>query len=270
MDFDFALILVALTFVSGLVWFYDKISLKPKRTEKLNDARAKVEGELPEEVLTEINRESGWVDTGRSMFPVLLVVLVLRSFLVEPFQIPSGSMLPTLKIGDFILVNKFHYGLRLPVLNTKIVSMNDPERGDVIVFKFPEKPTINYIKRVVGLPGDVIRYQGKTLYINGEPQKQTLLAQLPPSNPKQLLMSEDLDGVQHQIYKDVIRPAQNMEWVVPKGHYFMVGDNRDNSNDSRYWGFVSEDLLVGKAFAVWMHWPAFLSVPSFSDVRVIE
>ena len=137
-------------------------------------------------VLTEINRVSSWVDTGRSMFPVLLIVLVLRSFLVEPFQIPSGSMLPTLKIGDFILVNKFHYGLRLPVLNTKIVSINEPERGDVVVFKFPEKPSISYIKRVVGLPGDVIRYQNKKLYINGEEQPQTFVSAAATTKPSAL------------------------------------------------------------------------------------
>ncbi|WP_415885537.1 signal peptidase I [Neptuniibacter sp. QD37_6] len=270
MDFDFALVLVALTFISGIVWFYDRISLKPQRDEKLRAASAQTEGPLPDEAIEQINRVSGWVDTGRSMFPVLFIVLVLRSFLVEPFQIPSGSMLPTLKIGDFILVNKFHYGLRLPVLNTKFIEINDPERGDVVVFKFPEKPSINYIKRVVGLPGDVIRYQNKKLFINGKEQSQQLLAQLPPQNPQRLLINENLDGVEHQMYRDVRRPAQNMEWTVPEGHYFMVGDNRDNSNDSRRWGFVSEDLLVGKAFAVWMHWPTFLSVPSFGDVRVIE
>lgn len=270
MDFDFAIVLVALTFICGAVWFYDRISLKPVREERLRAASSQTDGELPEAVLTEINRVSSWVDTGRSMFPVLLIVLVLRSFLVEPFQIPSGSMLPTLKIGDFILVNKFHYGLRLPVLNTKIVSINEPERGDVVVFKFPENPSISYIKRVVGLPGDIIRYQNKKLYINGEEQSQTLLAQLPPQNPQRFLISENLAGVEHQIYRDRQRPAQNNEWTVPEGHYFTVGDNRDNSNDSRYWGYVSEDLLVGKAFAVWMHWPTFLSMPSFSDVRVIE
>lgn len=270
MDFDFALVLVVLTFVCGLVWLYDRVALAPTRQQRIKDARAKSQGELPDAALVELNREPGWVDTGKSMFPVLLIVLVLRSFLVEPFQIPSGSMLPTLKIGDFILVNKFHYGLRLPVLNTKIVAMNDPQRGDVAVFKYPKQPAVNYIKRVVGLPGDVIRYQNKTLYVNGVAQSQQLLAQLPPNRPERLLMLENLDGVQHQIFKDVMRPSQNMEWTVPEGHYFFVGDNRDNSNDSRYWGFVSDELLVGKAFAVWMHWQTFFSVPSFSDVRVIE
>ncbi|EAR60373.1 signal peptidase I [Neptuniibacter caesariensis] len=270
MDFDFAIVLVALTFVAGLVWFYDRISLKPVREAKLRDAQSKVDGALPDTAIVEINRVSSWVDTGRSMFPVLLIVLVLRSFLVEPFQIPSGSMLPTLKIGDFILVNKFHYGFRLPVLNTKVIPMNDPQRGDVVVFKYPKQPSVNYIKRVVGIPGDVIRYQNKILYINGVPQAQELLAQLPPNRPQRLVMQENLDGAAHQIYKDLNRPSQNMQWTVPEGEYFMVGDNRDNSNDSRYWGFVPDELIVGKAFAVWMHWPTFLSVPSFGEVRVIE
>ncbi len=270
MDFDFALVLVLLTFVSGLVWFYDRISLKPKRDEKIAAASTQAQGTLPEEVLEELHRVPGWVDTGRSMFPVLFIVLVLRSFLVEPFQIPSGSMLPTLKIGDFILVNKFHYGLRLPVLNTKFVAINEPQRGDVAVFKYPENPKLSYIKRVVGLPGDVITYRNKVLYVNGEPQKQKLLAQIPTNRPQRYLLEENLDGVSHQIYNDLIRPAQNNEWVVPEGSYFMVGDNRDNSNDSRYWGVVPEQLMVGKAFAVWMHWEDFLSIPSFGDVRLIK
>jgi signal peptidase I len=270
MDFDFALVLVVLTFVSALIWVYDKLVLSPKRVERVNDALQSAGGELPDEVLAELNTESGWIDTGRSMFPVLLLVLLLRSFLVEPFQIPSGSMLPTLKVGDFILVNKFHYGLRLPVLNSKVISINDPVRGDVVVFKYPKQPSINYIKRVVGLPGDVVRYKDKVLYINGEAQPQELLAQLPPGRPERLLMLEDLGGVQHQINKDIMRPVQNGEWVVPENEYFMVGDNRDNSNDSRYWGFVPDDLLVGKAFAVWMHWPTFFSWPSFSDDRLIK
>ncbi len=270
MDFDFAIVLVTLTFVAGIIWFYDRIALKPAREAKLREAKNNVAGELPETVVTEINRVPGWVDTGRSMFPVLFIVLIVRSFLVEPFQIPSGSMLPTLKIGDFILVNKYHYGIRLPVLNTKVIPMSDPQRGDVVVFKYPDNPSVSYIKRVVGVPGDVVRYQHKMLYINGEPQPQQLLAQLPPSKPERLLVQENLDGVAHQIYQDVKRPSHNMEWTVPDGHYFMVGDNRDNSNDSRYWGFVPDELIVGKAFAVWMHWPTFFSVPSFGDVRVIE
>jgi len=273
MDFDFALILVVLTFVSGLVWFFDKISLQPKRKERLASAQAQAEGELPEAVVAEINRESSWVDTGRSMFPVLLVVLILRSFLVEPFQIPSGSMKPTLQVGDFILVNKFHYGLRLPVLNSKIISMNTPERGDVIVFKYPKQPAINYIKRVVGLPGDEVLYHNKELYVNGELQQGVFLRQYPmplDDQPYASLWKQQLGEITHEIHKDANRPSISGKWVVPDGHYFVMGDNRDNSNDSRRWGYVKDDLVVGKAFAVWMHWPTFLSWPSFGDVRVIE
>jgi signal peptidase I len=179
-------------------------------------------------------------------------------------------MLPTLQIGDFILVNKYHYGIRLPVSNTKVLALNDPKRGDVAVFRYPKQPNINYIKRVVGLPGDRVTYVNKTLYINGEAQPQELLAQLPPSRPQRLVMQERLGDVQHQIFRDVNRKGIVGEWVVPEGHYFMVGDNRDNSNDGRYWGFVPDELLVGKAFAVWMHWESFFSIPDFGDARAIN
>ncbi|MGB0468519.1 MAG: signal peptidase I [Pontibacterium sp.] len=270
MDFDFALLLVIATTLCGVIWLYDKLILAPKRRVKIATVEAQAEGELPQEVVEKLNQESAWIDTGRSMFPVLFIVLMLRSFLVEPFQIPSGSMLPTLQIGDFILVNKYHYGLRLPVAKTKIVALNTPERGDVVVFRYPKQPSINYIKRVVGLPGDHIRYQNKTLFINGEAQSQQLLAQLPPLRPERLLMEENLSGAPHQIYRDLNRAGVVGEWVVPEGHYFMVGDNRDNSNDGRYWGFVPDELLVGKAFAVWMHWPEFLSIPDFGDARLIN
>lgn len=270
MQFDFALLLVLATAICGVVWFYDKAVLAPKRRTCLENAEAQASGSLPEEVLAKINHAPGWVDTGRSMFPVLFVVLVLRSFLVEPFQIPSGSMLPTLQIGDFILVNKYHYGIRLPVTHTKVLELNNPQRGDVAVFRYPKQPNVNYIKRVVGLPGDRIKYVDKVLYVNGVPQSQALLAKLPPSRPERLVMEENLDGVQHQIFRDVYRRGIVGEWVVPDGHYFMVGDNRDNSNDSRYWGFVADDLLVGKAFAVWMHWPKLFSIPDFGDARQIK
>ncbi len=270
MDFDFALLLVLATFACGAIWLFDKLVLAPQRQRKLVEATAQAVAELPAEARERLMQEPGWVDTGKSMFPVLLVVLVLRSFLVEPFQIPSGSMLPTLKIGDFILVNKFHYGIRLPVLNTKVIPLNEPERGDVVVFRYPENPSINYIKRVVGLPGDRIQYVNKQLFINGQVQPQELLAQLPPRRPERLVMQENLSGVQHQIYRDTKSIGVVGEWRVPDGHYFVVGDNRDNSNDSRYWGYVPEANLVGRAFAVWMHWETFFSVPDFSDVRVIQ
>ncbi|BBB27369.1 signal peptidase I [Amphritea japonica] len=270
MDFDFALVLVVLTFVAALGWVYDRVLLAGPRKLRIAAAEQQVNGSLPESALEELNKENGPVDLCRSLFPVLLVVLVLRSFVVEPFQIPSGSMKPTLEVGDFILVNKWHYGFRLPVLGTKVIPMNDPQRGDVVVFKYPKDPRVNYIKRVVGLPGDRVGYQNKTIFINGKPQTQTLLAQLPPQKPQLLLTEEQLGDVSHQLYRDVSPPRIDAEWVVPEGHYFVMGDNRDNSNDSRFWGYVPDELLVGKAFAVWMHWPEFFTLPAFSDVRTIH
>ncbi|MBU2967539.1 signal peptidase I, partial [Amphritea atlantica] len=263
------LILVVLTFLAALGWVYDRIVFAGARNARIAAAQ-QASGELPEETLEQLNKENAVVDLCRSLFPVLLVVLILRSFVVEPFQIPSGSMKPTLKIGDFILVNKWHYGFRLPVIGTKVIPMNMPQRGDVVVFKYPNDPSINYIKRVVGLPGDRVSYQDKTVYINGQPQKQQLLEQLPPQSPRLLLMDEVLGDVSHQIYRDVAPPRRPAEWVVPEGQYFVMGDNRDNSNDSRFWGFVPDELLVGKAFAVWMHWPDFFTLPNFSDVRTIH
>ncbi|MBP0048377.1 signal peptidase I [Marinobacterium sp. AK62] len=270
MNFDFSLVLVLVTALAGVLWLLDRLMLAPKRQQAVKDAEATAGRSLDERERHALLRQPGWADTARSMFPVLLVVLVVRSFLYEPFQIPSGSMLPTLKIGDFILVNKYDYGLRLPVTNTRILANNDPERGDVIVFRYPEDTSINYIKRVVGVPGDVITYQDKVLYINGQPQPQTLLAKLPPSRPEQLLLDEKLDGEAHRIFRDVYRPVINGTWRVPEGQYFVLGDNRDNSKDSRYWGFVPEELLVGKAAAVWMHWKDFFSLPDFSEVRQIN
>jgi len=270
MNFDFSLVLVLVTALAGVLWLADAIFLAPKRKAALARAEADAGTSLAESERAAVLRQPGWADTARSMFPVLFVVLVVRSFLYEPFQIPSGSMLPTLKIGDFILVNKYHYGLRLPVLNSKLVANSQPARGDVIVFRYPEDTSVNYIKRVVGVPGDVITYQDKILYVNGAPQQQELLAKLPPSRPEQLLLREQLDGADHRIYRDIYRPVINGRWEVPEGHYFVLGDNRDNSKDSRYWGFVPDELLVGKAAAVWMHWDDFLSLPDFSDVRKIN
>lgn len=270
MDFDFALVLVVLTFVTALGWIYDRALLAGPRRQRIASAQAQASQPLPDIALEKLEKENGLVDLCRSLFPVLLVVLILRSFMVEPFQIPSGSMKPTLKVGDFILVNKWHYGFRLPVLGTKVLPMNDPQRGDVVVFKYPENPSINYIKRVVGLPGDRVRYQDKTIYINGKPQVQTLKAQLPPQKPRVLLVEEQLGDVTHQMYRDVGFPRISAEWVVPQGQYFVMGDNRDNSNDSRFWGYVPDELLVGKAFAVWMHWTDFFTLPSFSDARTIQ
>lgn len=270
MNFDFSLLLVLLTLFSGVAWLIDHIWFLPGRKARLQQAQQSQQAELPDEVKNRLLQPPGWADLGRSMFPVLLVVLVLRSFVFEPFQIPSGSMEPTLDVGDFILVTKYQYGLRLPVTQTRILALNDPQRGEVAVFRYPENPSINYIKRVIGLPGDVITYHDKTFYVNGQAIPTTLLAALPPVNPERLLWQEALGEHPYRVYHDIGRPAQTAQWQVPEGHYFMVGDNRDNSNDSRYWGFVSEDLLVGKAVAVWMHWDNFFSLPDFSVIRKIR
>jgi len=265
-EFNFPLILVILVFLTGGIWLLDIVWFSSRRKQ----AQAVAGGSESTDTAEDTSGASAWVEYSRSFFPVLALVLVLRSFLYEPFQIPSGSMLPTLKIGDFILVNKFTYGLRLPVIGTKVVSLNDPQRGDVLVFKFPGDESINYIKRVIGLPGDRIGYVKKQLYINGEPAPQTLIASLPPAKPQLQLLSEQLGKVDHQLYRNYRPAAPGREWLVPEGHYFVMGDNRDNSNDSRYWGFVPDELVVGKAQVVWMHWDKFLSLPSFANVGAID
>jgi signal peptidase I len=204
------------------------------------------------------------------MAPVLGLVLVLRSFVVEPFQIPSSSMVPTLKVGDFILVNKWTYGIRLPVVRTKIIELNSPERGDVMVF-FPPHEERYFIKRVVGLPGDEIHVLNGVLYINGDKMTQKVLVDEEPA-PRSVVMTEDLTGVEHAMQKRLspTRLSQNFTAVVPEGHYFMMGDNRDNSSDSRVWGPVPEERIVGKAFARWMFWNQFLSLPSFERAGKIQ
>lgn len=267
---DFSLLLVLAVAVTGVVWLLELVWWRPARRQRLvaSTEAGTTEGLAPE-ARKKVLKEPWPVDYARSFFPVLLVVLLLRSFLVEPFQIPSGSMRPTLEVGDFILVNKFTYGLRLPVLHTEIVDLGEPERGDVMVFRFPEEPSVNFIKRVVGLPGDRIRYADKQLFVNGEPVPKQLLEVGPPKAPGELLLEERLGEVVHRIYNNP-RDAgpQVREIIVPEGHYFTMGDNRDHSNDSRYWGFVPEDNIVGKAFAVWMHWDGGL--PSFTSVRGIQ
>lgn len=258
MDIDFPLVLVVLTFGTGAIWLLDHFFLKSKR-----------EAEQPSDVSDdELVKEPWIIETSKSFFPVLAIVLVLRSFLVEPFQIPSGSMLPTLEVGDFILVNKYSYGLRLPVIGTKVVELGDPQRGDIMVFKYPENPKINYIKRVIGLPGDKVRYESKQLYINDELVPETLVASL--SHAK--LFDEQLGEINHQIYehKQLANREAEGEWMVPQGSYFVMGDNRDNSKDSRYWDYVPDELVVGKAFAIWMQWKSLGSLPTFSRVGGIQ
>jgi signal peptidase I len=250
---SFALFLLILLVVTGLVWLLDKYFLRKRRGR---DAR-----------------QPWWVEYSISFFPVILIVFMLRSFLVEPFKIPSSSMVPTLLVGDFILVNKFTYGIRLPVINRKIVELNNPERGDVMVFRYPEDPSLDYIKRVVGVPGDRIEYRNKRLTING--------AQVPARQTEDYLSRErmqfsrryveSLGKVEHEILLEDDAPqiggpgrafpfAGNCNYnnngltcTVPPGHYFMMGDNRDNSSDSRVWGFVPDENIVGKAFFIWLN-----------------
>ena len=248
---DFTLILVIVVLVSGCIYALDLLFFKARR------------GDAAPGIL---------IDYSRSFFPVLALVLVLRSFLFEPFQIPSGSMLPTLKIGDFILVNKFDYGLRLPVVGTTVVEISEPARGDVMVFKYPSDPRINFIKRVVALPGDTVAYQNKTLYVNGV--EQTLRPVQPSGDlavpPLTQEAIESLGEREHRIWRRMTSGRDFGPIEIPENQFFVMGDNRDNSNDSRVWGFVDDSLIVGRAFAVWMHWDSFFSLPSFSDVRVIQ
>ncbi|HBR96625.1 MAG TPA: signal peptidase I [Gammaproteobacteria bacterium] len=256
MNVDFALVLVLATLVSGLIWLLDRLLFAPKRRAALAagaapaDAPSDARQSTPDPIL---------VEYAKSFFPVLLIVLVLRSFIFEPFRIPSGSMIPTLLVGDFILVNKFTYGIRLPVTNTKILDLSTPKSGDVAVFRFPRDPSLDYIKRIIGVPGDRIRYYNKTLTINGQPvpvEKIGLFQPPEASSPAQNLLElkENLQGVEHRALVSLDKRVINGEWVVPEGHYFVMGDNRDNSNDSRFWGYVPEENLVGKAMIIWMHW----------------
>ncbi|AFU97878.1 signal peptidase I [Simiduia agarivorans] len=279
MDINFPLILVLLVAVSGAIWLLDIfLWAKPRRErveqalQQLSQTSLKETDEAYQTALSVAAKEPVPVEYSKSFFPVLAFVLVLRSFLVEPFQIPSASMVPTLEVGDFILVNKYTYGIRLPVTNTKIFSVNEPERGDVMVFFPPHKPDTYYIKRVVGLPGDEIIIDKGALYINGKKMPQSFVASLPVSNPQINVLEEDLDGVEHIVHQNIHlgRYTQSGRWKVPAGHYFMMGDNRDNSSDSREWGPVSEEAIVGKAFAIWMHWETFFSVPSFHRVGTIQ
>jgi len=275
-DGDFSFVLVMLTLLSGVIAGLDRWVFQRGREKFM--AQAPVAGWLQrfkdseaEGARAKVAGQRTVAEYSRSFFPVLAVVLVLRSFVVEPFQIPSSSMVPTLEVGDYIAVNKFSYGLRLPVLKTKILEVGEPKRGDVVVF-FPPNRDIYFIKRLIGLPGDHIEYRNKTLYINGEKADQTLLAELPPTHPTLELASEKLGTVEHLMQKAMGAYNETADVVdvhVQPGHYFMMGDNRDNSSDSRFWGQVPEENIVGKAFAIWMHWES-LSAPSFKRVGAIN
>ena len=257
---NFALILFCLLLASGAIWMADVVFFRKLRAPG--------------------SKDPWWVEYGASFFPVILVVFVLRSFVVEPFKIPSGSMIPTLQVGDFILVNKFTYGIRLPVINKKIIDINQPQRGDVMVFRYPEDPSLDYIKRIVGIPGDKVEYQNKRLTINGKPVEQVKVDDY--LHPERLYYSqqyvERVNGFDYRILTDKDAPAFIMDvarfahrenclynnagviCTVPKGHYFLLGDNRDNSRDGRYWGFVPDENIVGKAFFIWLN---------FSDLKRI-
>ena len=298
MDINFPLILLVLVCVSGFIYLLDVLVLASSRAKKAAANGVKSTANEP-------LKEPLYVEYSKSFFPVLLVVFILRSFIVEPFQIPSESMVPTLEVGDFILVNKFTYGLRLPVVRNKVVDINQPKRGDVMVF-FPPKEKRYFIKRVVGLPGDKIDYIDNELFVNGKKIKETLLTtgiadktvgesndhakyiggQLyvngqriagalaeTRSHPYYQLYSEGLGDGEH-LTRKLLNPGYHgrniSSYIVPKGHYFMMGDNRNNSSDSRIWGPVPEENIVGKAFAIWMHWKKLLSLPSFSRVGGIE
>jgi len=266
MNLDFPAFLVLASAVTGGIWLIDALIFAPRRHRRqLVAESANAQG-------TALDAAGGYkepvlVEYARSFFPVIFAVLLLRSFVVEPFRIPSNSMMPTLLTGDFILVNKFAYGLRWPVLNSKFLAVGEPQHGDVVVFKYPQDGKTDYIKRIVGVPGDEVWYQDKTIYLNGKPQGQLPIGSYTGVGSGEGMTGareslEDLDGVEHRV---LVRPGvpdlppgcRELAFgpiKVPEGHFFVMGDNRDNSNDSRCWGFVPEDNLVGKAFAIWMHW----------------
>jgi signal peptidase I len=251
MVFDFSFILVVASLVTGIIWALDALLWKPKRVQLAVQG-----GVAPENV-----REPVVVEYARSFFPVIFIVLLIRSFLFEPFRIPSDSMMPTLLDGDFIFVNKFSYGLRLPVLNTKIVSVGEPKRGDVIVFRLPSDPSTNYIKRLVGLPGDHVVVKNRQVYVNDKPMHVKMDG--PYTGPRNTYPQdsaqigvEELGDVRHNVLYIPDRTTPDYDNVVPADHYFFMGDNRDNSRDSRFEGvgFVPEQNLVGKAVRIWLNW----------------
>ena len=297
-DGNFSLLLFLAAVVTGIYWLAERFYFLPQRykeVEALDEATARRHAELANMGITKVDTDTSeaktrlimqpwWLDWTAGLFPVIIVVFLLRSFLFEPFKIPSGSMIPTLLINDLILVNKFHYGVRLPVINLKVLDNNSPQRGDVMVFRYPPKPSLDYIKRVVGVPGDEVAYLNKKLTINGKPLiKQALPDFFDEDTMRYSKQFEEVTGSKkYRLLNDDDRPAfipgtedfpnkQNCRYSnegvvckVPEGHYFMMGDNRDNSLDSRYWGFVPEKNIVGKAFFVWMNFGNFKRIGSFN------
>ena len=237
----FVKLLMAATVITGIIYFLDILILKKIRPSK--------------------KKPSLIVEYGKSFFPVLLAVFIIRSFIIEPFKIPSGSMMPTLIAGDFIVVNKFTYGIRFPVWNKTLIKIGKPKRGDVFVFHYPKDPSIDYIKRAIGLPGDEIRYENKKLFINGKLINKILLEKYSYTfNDNDMMHAKEFietlgDARYSVLVHDV--PSEDYKFNVPDGHYFAMGDNRDNSSDSRVWGFVPDELLVGKAFFIWLNFSQF-------------
>jgi len=271
MDIDMPLVLTWAVLICGAIWLLDVLFLRPRRTAA---ATALEESGSSADDAQQMLSEPVVVEYARSFFPVLLLVLVLRSFLGEPYQIPSESMVPTLQVGDFVLVNKYAYGIRLPVLGTKIIDVGEPQRGDVMVF-IPPHDERYFIKRVIGLPGDVIRYENKALYINGERAHYEFVDEFQERLPystgfipiREYL--EDFGNGPHTVYRYQFS-EQPAEWVVPENSYFVMGDNRGKSEDSRVWGFVSEHKIVGKAVAIWVHKAPGLHWPTFARNRWLD
>ena len=284
---NFSLLLFLAALVTGIYWLAERLYFLPQRRKAvltLEASAARRQTELSNlgisrvddntrEATSRLIMQPWWLDWTAGLFPVIVVVFLLRSFLFEPFKIPSGSMIPTLLINDLILVNKFHYGVRLPVINTKVFDNHSPQRGDVMVFRYPPKPSLDYIKRVVGIPGDEVAYLNKKLTLNGKPVPKVALPDFFDQDAMRYAkqFQEAAGEKKYDILNDDDRPAfvpgaddfkfkencryssEGVVCKVPEGHYFMMGDNRDNSLDSRYWGFVPEKNIVGKAFFVWMN-----------------
>lgn len=261
MQLDFPLILFVLVAASGGVWLVDALAFAPRRRQRAVEQAGVAQAQpAPDPAI---------VEYAKSFFPVLAVVFVLRSFLYEPFQIPSSSMVPTLEVGDYILVNKFHYGIRLPIVRTKVMDWNGPRRGDVMVFFAPHMNDTYFIKRVIGLPGDRVSYRSKQLFVNEVPVSREWQG-YSGNQGRSRVGEERLGDSPNLMQVDTGVLARDFTITVQPGHYFMMGDNRDNSSDSRIWGQVPERDIVGKAVAIWMHWDSFFSVPSFARVGAIR